>query len=150
MRPTRQDINQRHRESTDTPDIAAKVVGTIKKTTQELAAHSPLIKFLNGTTNYLLDMSYLGIIGDEYSHAITGKGANKLIKGDMLKSASISKEQWEGIQALIRENVTRGEDGKFTFKDKRKLANDPRAMDLWRLADKVADETMLRPHKVSL
>ena len=150
IRPARQDIIQRLRESTDTPDVAAKVVGTIKYTTQELAARSPLTKFLNGTSNYLLDMARQGVMGDVVTHAITGKGANKWIKGDMLKSASISKEQWEGIQSLIRENVTRGEDGKFTFKDKRKLANDPRAMDLWRLADKVADETMLRPHKVSL
>ena len=150
IRPTRQDIIQRLRESTDTPDVAAKVVGSIKHTTQELAARSPLTKFLNGTSNYLLDMARQGVMGDVVTHAITGKGANKWIKGDMLKSASISKEQWEGIQSLIRENVTRGEDGKFTFKDKRKLANDPRAMDLWRLADKVADETMLRPHKVSL
>ena len=150
IRPTRQDIIQRLRESTDTPDVAAKVVGSIKHTTQELAARSPLTKFLNGTSNYLLDMARQGVMGDVVTHAITGKGANKWIKGDMLKSASISKEQWEGIQALIRENVTRGEDGKFTFKDKRKMANDPRAMDLWRLADKVADETMLRPHKVSL
>lgn len=150
IRPTRQDIIQRLRESTDTPDVAAKVVGSIKHTTQELAAHSPFTKFLNGTSNYLLDMARQGVMGDVVTHAITGKGANKWIKGDMLKSASISKEQWEGIQSLIRENVTRGEDGKFTFKDKRKMANDPRAMDLWRLADKVADETMLRPHKVSL
>ncbi|WVW36876.1 internal virion protein with endolysin domain [Escherichia phage P151] len=150
IRPTRQDIIQRLRESTDTPDVAAKVVGSIKHTTQELAARSPLTKFLNGTSNYLLDMARQGVMGDVVTHAITGKGANKWIKGDMLKSASISKEQWEGIQALIRENVTRGEDGKFTFKDKKALANDPRAMDLWRLADKVADETMLRPHKVSL
>ena len=150
IRPSRQDIIQRLRESTDTPDVAAKVVGSIKHTTQELAARSPLTKFLNGTSNYLLDMARQGVMGDVVTHAITGKGANKWIKGDMLKSASISKEQWEGIQSLIRENVTRGEDGKFTFKDKRKLANDPRAMDLWRLADKVADETMLRPHKVSL
>lgn len=150
IRPTRQDIIQRLRESTDTPDVAAKVVGTVKHTTQELAARSPFTKFLNGTYNYILDMARQGVMGDVVTHAITGKGANKWIKGDMLKSASISKEQWEGIQALIRENVTRGEDGKFTFKDKRKLANDPRAMDLWRLADKVADETMLRPHKVSL
>ncbi|AJF40439.1 internal virion protein with endolysin domain [Escherichia phage P483] len=150
IRPTRQDIIQRLRESTDTPDVAAKVVGTIKHTTQELAARSPLTKFLNGTSNYLLDMARQGVMGDVVTHAITGKGANKWIKGDMLKSASISKEQWEGIQSLIRENVTRGEDGKFTFKDKKALANDPRAMDLWRLADKVADETMLRPHKVSL
>lgn len=150
IRPTRQDIIQRLRESTDAPDVAAKVVGSVKHTTQELAARSPLTKFLNGTSNYLLDMARQGVMGDVVTHAITGKGANKWIKGDMLKSASISKEQWEGIQSLIRENVTRGEDGKFTFKDKKALANDPRAMDLWRLADKVADETMLRPHKVSL
>ncbi|UEW68689.1 internal virion protein D [Enterobacter phage vB_SEqdws-315] len=150
IRPSRQDIIQRLRESTDTPDVAAKVAGTVKHATQELAARSPFTKFLNGTSNYLLDMARQGVMGDVVTHAITGKGANKWVKGDMLKSASISKEQWEGIQSLIRENVTRGEDGKFTFKDKRKLANDPRAMDLWRLADKVADETMLRPHKVSL
>ncbi len=149
IRPTRQDIIQRLRESTDTPDAGAKVVGTIKHTTQELAARSPLTKFLNGTSNYLLDMARQGMMGDVVTHALTGRGANKWIKKDMLKSASISKEQWEGIQNLIRENVVQGADGKFTFKNKKALANDPRAMDLWRMADKVADETMLRPHKVS-
>ncbi|QQG33614.1 peptidoglycan lytic exotransglycosylase [Pectobacterium phage PcCB251] len=149
IRPTRQDIIQRLRESTDSPPLAAAVVGTIKHSTQELAAQSPLTKFLNGTSNYLLDMARQGMMGDVVSHALTGKGANKWIKKDMLKSASISKEQWEGIQNLIRENVVQGADGKYTFKNKKALANDPRAMDLWRMADKVADETILRPHKVS-
>lgn len=149
IRPTRQDIIQRLRESTEATNTTTNVVGTIKHATQELATRSPLTKFLNGTSNYLLDTARQGMMGDIVSHALTGKGANKWIKKDMLRSASITKEQWDGIQNLIRENVIQGADGKFTFKDKKALANDPRAMDLWRMADRVADETMLRPHKVS-
>src|SRR5690606_37249620 len=35
------------------------------------------------------------------------------------------------------------------LKNPEALAADPRAMDLWRLGDAVADETILRPHKMS-
>ena len=148
IRPRRQDIVQRLRESTDTSEITAQAVGTLKFATGELAARSPWTKVLNGTANALMDAGRQGVLGDVFASALAGK-RSKFGKPAMLNSASISKEQWEGIQNLIRETTTRGENGQFTVKDKAAFAKDPRAMDLWRLADKVTDETMLRPHKVS-
>lgn len=149
IRPSRQDIIQRLRDSTDASNFATNIVGTLKFGTQELAARSPLTKFLNGSANYILDMGRQGVLGDIITHSLTGKGAEKWISEGMLRSASITEKQWEGIQQLIKENVKLGKDGKYTFIDKSKLDKDPRTMDLWRLADKVADETILRPHKVS-
>lgn len=149
IRPRRADIVQRHRESTDTSPLTSNIIGSIKYATGELAARSPWTKMLNGTANYLLDAGRQGFLGDIMADALTGK-ASKFAKPNMLKSASISPEQYKGIQALIRQHATRDANGQFTVKDKRAFAADPRSMDLWRMADKVADETMLRPHKVSL
>ncbi len=148
IRPGREDHVRRLRESTDTNVVAAEVVGTIRFGTQELAARSPWTKMLNGTTNYILDAARQGVLGDVAGAALAGKGS-KFGKANYLKSASISKEQWNGIKQLFRDHATRDAEGKFTIRDKQAFANDPRTMDLWRLADKVADETMLRPHKVS-
>lgn len=148
IRPGREDIIQRMREASDTSAVVANTVGTIKFGTQELSARSPWTKMLNGTANYILDTARQGVLGDVAGAALGGKGS-KFGKENFLKSASVSKEQWEGIQQLFRDHATRDADGKFTIKDKKAFSQDPRSMDLWRLADKVADETMLRPHKLS-
>ncbi|ALA45099.1 internal virion protein with endolysin domain [Enterobacter phage phiEap-1] len=148
VRPGRADIIQRLREASDTSAGVANVVGTIKFGTQELAARSPWTKVLNGTANYILDTARQGVLGDVANAALLGKSA-KFGKDNFLKSASISKEQWAGIQQLFKDHAKVNEDGSFSIIDKKKFSQDPRAMDLWRLADKVADETMLRPHKVS-
>lgn len=149
IRPQRADIVQRLREATDTGPVVANIVGTLKYSTQELAARSPWTKLLNGTTNYLLDAARQGMLGDVISATLTGK-TTRWEKEGFLRGASVTPEQMAGIKALIKEHMVRGEDGKFTVKDKHAFSMDPRAMDLWRLADKVADEAMLRPHKVSL
>lgn len=149
IRPQRADIVQRLREATDTGPVVANIVGTLKYSTQELAARSPWTKLLNGTTNYLLDAARQGMLGDVISATLTGK-TTRWEKEGFLRGASVTTEQMKGIKALIKEHMVRGEDGKFTVKDKHAFSMDPRAMDLWRLADKVADEAMLRPHKVSL
>ncbi|QXV73009.1 5'-3' exonuclease [Edwardsiella phage PVN09] len=149
IRPKRADIVQRLREATDTGPTVSNIVGTLKYTTQELAARSPWTKMLNGTTNYLLDAARQGMLGDVISAALTGK-TTRWEKEGFLRGASVTPEQMAGIKSLINEHMVRGEDGKFTVKDKQAFSMDPRAMDLWRLADKVADEAMLRPHKVSL
>lgn len=148
IRPGRQDIIQRMREASDTTAAMSNIVGTLKYGTQELAARSPWTKLLNGSSNYLMDAARQGLLGEVATGALGGK-VSKFTKDNFLKSASISKEQMAGINQLFRDFATVGEDGKFTIKDKQGFSNDPRAMDLWRLADKVADETMLRPHKVS-
>lgn len=149
IRPKRADIVQRLREATDTGPAVSNIVGTLKYTTQELAARSPWTKMLNGTTNYLLDAARQGMLGDVISATLTGK-TTRWEKEGFLRGASVTPEQMAGIKSLIKEHMVRGEDGKFTVKDKQAFSMDPRAMDLWRLADKVADEAMLRPHKVSL
>lgn len=149
IRPKRADIVQRLREATDTGPTVANIVGTLKYSTQELAARSPWTKLLNGTTNYLLDAARQGMLGDVISATLSGK-TTRWEKEGFLRGASVTPEQMAGIKSLIKEHMVRGEDGKFTVKDKQAFSMDPRAMDLWRLADKVADEAMLRPHKVSL
>lgn len=148
IRPGREDIVQRIREASDTSGAMASVVGTIKFGTQELSARSPWTKMLNGTANYILDTARQGVLGDVAGAALGGKGS-KFGKENFLKAASISPEQWKGIKQLFVDHATRDANGQFTIKDKKAFSQDPRAMDLWRLADKVADETMLRPHKVS-
>lgn len=148
IRPGREDIVQRIREASDTSGAMASVIGTIKFGTQELSARSPWTKMLNGTANYILDTARQGVLGDVAGAALGGKGS-KFGKDNFLKAASISPEQWSGIKQLFVDHATRDANGQFTIKDKKAFSQDPRAMDLWRLADKVADETMLRPHKVS-
>lgn len=148
IRPGREDIVQRIREASDTSGAMASVIGTVKFGTQELSARSPWTKMLNGTANYILDTARQGVLGDVAGAALGGKGS-KFGKENFLKAASISPEQWKGIKQLFVDHATRDANGQFTIKDKKAFSQDPRAMDLWRLADKVADETMLRPHKVS-
>ncbi|WNA09206.1 membrane-bound lytic murein transglycosylase F [Klebsiella phage P79_1] len=148
IRPGREDIVQRIREASDTSGAMASVIGTIKFGTQELSARSPWTKMLNGTANYILDTARQGVLGDVAGAALGGKGS-KFGKENFLKAASISPEQWKDIKQLFVDHATRDANGQFTIKDKKAFSQDPRAMDLWRLADKVADETMLRPHKVS-
>ena len=148
IRPGREYIVQRIREASDTSGAMASVIGTIKFGTQELSARSPWTKMLNGTANYILDTARQGVLGDVAGAALGGKGS-KFGKENFLKAASISPEQWKGIKQLFVDHATRDANGQFTIKDKKAFSQDPRAMDLWRLADKVADETMLRPHKVS-
>lgn len=148
IRPSREDHIRRLRESTDTNAVMANVVGTLRFGTQELAARSPWTVMLNGTTNYIIDAARQGVLGDIASAALSGTGA-KFGKANYLKSASISPEQWNGIKQLFRDHTTRDSNGKFTIKDKRAFTYDPRTMDLWRLADKVAGETIMRPHKIS-
>lgn len=148
IRPGREDIVQRIREASDTSGAMASVIGTIKFGTQELSARSPWTKMLNGTANYILDTARQGVLGDVAGAALGGKGS-KFGRENFLKAASISPEQWKGIKQLFVDHATRDTNGQFTIKDKKAFSQDPRAMDLWRLADKVSDETMLRPHKVS-
>ncbi|UVX29714.1 internal virion protein with endolysin domain protein [Klebsiella phage VLCpiA3a] len=148
IRPGREDIAQRLREASDTSVVMSEAVGTLKYATHELAARSPWTRMLNGTANYLIDAARQGVLGDVAGAALGGK-SSKFGKENFLKSASVSADQWKGIQQLFKDYAVRNEDGSFTIKDKKALSQDPRTMDLWRLADKVADETMLRPHKVS-
>lgn len=147
IRPSKQDVIDRLRSYSDLGRGTATVLGTAKYYSGELAVRSPFTKVLNGTTNYLLDAGRQGFLSDIVEHSLTG--SKRKFDDRWLKTAGISDEQWKGIKSLIRESVTRGPDGKYTIKDKKAFSQDPRAMDLWRMGDTIADETLLRPHKLS-
>ena len=147
IRPSKQDVIDRLRAYSDLGRASSAALGGAKYYTGELAVRSPLTKVLNGTTNYLLDAGRQGLLSDIVEHSLTG--SKRKFDERWLKTASISDDQWKGIKSLIRENVTRGEDGKYTIRDKKEFSQDPRAMDLWRMGDTIADETLLRPHKLS-
>lgn len=147
IRPSKQDVIDRLRSYSDLGRGMATALGTAKYYTGELAVRSPFTKVLNGTTNYLLDAGRQGFLSDIVEHSLTG--SKRKFDDRWLKTAGISDEQWKGIKSLIRESVTRGPDGKYTIKDKKAFSHDPRAMDLWRMGDTIADETLLRPHKLS-
>ena len=147
IRPSKQDVIDRLRSYSDLSRGTATALGTAKYYTGELAVRSPFTKVLNGTTNYLLDAGRQGFLSDIVEHSLTG--SKRKFDDRWLKTAGISDEQWKGIKSLIRESVTRGPDGKYTIKDKKAFSQDPRAMDLWRMGDTIADETLLRPNKLS-
>lgn len=147
IRPSKQDVIDRLRSYSDLGRGTATALGTAKYYTGELVVRSPFTKVLNGTTNYLLDAGRQGFLSDIVEHSLTG--SKRRFDDRWLKTAGISDEQWKGIKSLIRESVTRGPDGKYTIKDKKAFSQDPRAMDLWRMGDTIADETLLRPHKLS-
>lgn len=147
IRPSKQDVIDRLRAYSDLSKPTATALGTAKYYTGELAVRSPFTKVLNGTTNYLLDAGRQGFLSDIVEHSLTG--SKRRFDDRWLKTAGISDEQWKGIKSLIRESVTRGPDGKYTIKDKKAFSQDPRAMDLWRMGDTIADETLLRPYKLS-
>lgn len=147
IRPSKQDVIDRLRAYSSLSKPTATALGSAKYYTGELAARSPFTKVLNGTTNYLLDAGRQGFLSDIVEHSLTG--SKRRFDDRWLKTAGISDEQWNGIKSLIRESVTRGPDGKYTIKDKKAFSQDPRAMDLWRMGDTIADETLLRPHKLS-
>lgn len=147
IRPSKQDVIDRLRSYSSLSKPTATALGSAKYYTGELAVRSPFTKVLNGTTNYLLDAGRQGFLSDIVEHSLTG--SKRKFDDRWLKTAGISDEQWKGIKSLIRESVTRGPDGKYTIKDKKAFSQDPRAMDLWRMGDTIADETLLRPHKLS-
>lgn len=148
LRPQREDIIQRLRETSGTGEVVANIVGTLKYGTQEMAARSPFTKFLNQTSNGILNTARQGVLLDIATHALKA-GKTSFGKENYLKGASITPEQWKGITQLFKDHAEVGTDGKFTIKDKDAFTKDPRSMDLWRIADKFADEVILRPHKVS-
>ena len=147
IRPSKQDVIDRLRAYSSLSKPTATALGSAKYYTGELAVRSPFTKVLNGTTNYLLDAGRQGFLSDIVEHSLTG--SKRKFDDRWLKTAGISDEQWKGIKSLIRESVTRGPNGKYTIKDKKAFSQDPRAMDLWRMGDTIADETLLRPHKLS-
>ncbi|WP_087502337.1 transglycosylase SLT domain-containing protein [Pseudomonas sp. SID14000] len=146
IRPSRADIvdNLRNRTS----GFMATLAGNVKWFTGEAAVRNPFTWLLQESSNLLLDAGRQGMMVDLANQVLNGK-TSSLFTSERLRSASISKEQFQGISDLIREHFTRDSSGKWSLNDREGLAKDVRSMDLWRLGDRVADETILRAHKVS-
>lgn len=147
IRPSRQDIVDRLRERSG--EVASSIVGSTKWATGEAAARSPFTWLLRESGNLLLDAGRQGMLTHLADHTLNGK-ASDLFSPERLRSASVTPEQFEGIQGLIREHFKQDAKGRWKIKNKEALASDVRSMDLWRLGDRYADQVMLRPHKMSL
>lgn len=147
IRPDRQDIVDNLRQNSS--EIGAQVAGSVKATTSWLSAKSPFTWLLRESGNYLMDAGRQGALVDLIDHTLNGK-ATDLFSPERLRSASISPEQFKGIQDLIKAHFKQDrKSGKWRIENPEGLASDVRSMDLYRLGDRVADESMLRPHKMS-
>lgn len=145
IRPRRQDIVDRLRQ-TGSSAFGAEMVGSLKYGSQELAARSPFTKLLTETSNYIIDAGRQGALLD-LVNAAHGAEA-KIFTPDRLRMLSITPQQFGAMKQAIKQHLV--PDGKgFKIKDPAALRADPRTMDIWRLGDKVADESLLRPHKLS-
>lgn len=147
IRPSRQDIVDRLRERSG--EVTSVAAGSFKWATGEAAARSPFTWLLRESGNLLLDAGRQGMLTHLADHTLNGKASN-LFNPERLRSASITPEQFEGIQGLIRAHFKQDAKGRWSIKNKEALASDVRSMDLWRLGDRYADQVMLRPHKMSL
>ena len=147
IRPRRADIVQRLRDQ-GSNGVVAQGVGTFKFLSGEAAARSPFTKLLRGTSNYIMDAGRQGALLDLINHTMSGK-PSKLFNDKKLHAMSITKEQFGAMQQAIKQHMKAGKDGSLEIKDKIAFQQDPRVMDIWRFGDKIADETILRPHKLS-
>ncbi|MFL1495530.1 transglycosylase SLT domain-containing protein [Pseudomonas antarctica] len=150
--PARMDIIERLRQQ-GSNEAVAQTVGSLKWATGAMSRRSPAGYMLPETTNHLLDAGRKGILGDIVRHTLAG-GKNPfdtmlVSESSLLRSASITPAQWDGIKDLISSSMVRDAEGKYSVRDMAAFQSDPRSMHLWRLADRMADEVVIRPHKVS-
>lgn len=147
LRPSALHVKEALRKASGAPDAVVNTVANLKWATGEMSARFPMSKALGGVTNYLVDAARQGFLSD-IIEASFGK-ANRRIKENVLKSASVTPQQYEGVLSLIQEVFERDTNGLLKLSDPEKFRRDPRGMDLWRLADKLgADEAILRPSHV--
>ncbi|WYW04295.1 internal virion protein with endolysin domain [Pseudomonas phage vB_PpuP-Kompost-2] len=147
IRPRRSDIVERLRNQ-GSGKVVANAVGTLKFATGEAAARSPFTKFLTETSNYIMDAGRQGALVDLVNHSLSGK-PSKLFTKERLHAMSITEAQFGNMRNALKEHLVADPKGGFKIRDRSKFQQDPRVMDIWRMGDKVADETVLRPHKLS-
>ncbi|KMT52132.1 transglycosylase SLT domain-containing protein [Pseudomonas fildesensis] len=148
IRPSRMDIVQRMRDQADTNPLLAQVVGTAKYATQELSAWSPFTKFLTESSNYIADAGRSGVLSDLVDHVLAGRKSS-LFTPQRLHGMSISPKQFAEIKAMINKHMVVDAKGRYKIKDRAALQRDPASMTMWRMGDKIANETILRPHTLS-
>ncbi|CCV46288.1 transglycosylase SLT domain-containing protein [Yersinia enterocolitica] len=146
--PKRADIVERLRMGGASNSMATSV-GTLKWATGRMAARFPMSRVMVSTTNHIVRAARIETLGDIAAHVHTGK-ASKMSDG-LRKSAGINEAQWSDIKSFMKEHTVRDSNtGEINFVNKEAMRTDPRSMSLWRLADHVASETILRPDKVSM
>ncbi len=150
IRPKRADIIMRLRDHADASPAVAKAVGTLKWATGEASARWPLTRFLTESSNYIADAGRQGVLKElvDMAHGTPSRMGKKLFDQKRLKSMSLTQDQLDGMLDLVRE-ATVLQNGKAEIVNPGLFQSDPRSMDIWRLGDKIADETILRPHKLS-
>lgn len=150
IRPKRADIIMRLRDHADASPAVAKAVGSLKWATGEASARWPLTRFLTESSNYIADAGRQGVLKElvDMAHGTPTKMGKKLFDQQRLKSMSLTQDQMDGMLDLVRE-ATVLRNGKAEIVNPGLFQSDPRSMDIWRLGDKIADETILRPHKLS-
>lgn len=150
IRPKRADIIMRLRDHADASPAVAKAVGSLKWATGEASARWPLTRFLTESSNYIADAGRQGVLKElvDMAHGTPTKMGKKLFDQQRLKSMSLTQDQLDGMLDLVRE-ATVLRNGKAEIVNPGLFQSDPRSMDIWRLGDKIADETILRPHKLS-
>lgn len=150
IRPKRADIIMRLRDHADASPAVAKAVGTLKWATGEASARWPLTRFLTESSNYIADAGRQGVLKElvDMAHGTPSRMGKKLFDQQRLKSMSLTQDQMDGMLDLVRE-ATVLRNGKAEIVNPGLFQSDPRSMDIWRLGDKIADETILRPHKLS-
>lgn len=150
IRPKRADVVMRLRDHADMSPATAKALGSLKWATGELSARSPFTKFLTESSNYIADAGRQGALKElvDFAHGAPTRMGKKLFNAQRLKSMSLTQDQFEGMLSLVREATT-VRNGKVEITNAQLFQSDPRSMDIWRMGDKIADETILRPHKLS-
>ena len=147
--PKSQDIIDRLRAAGVGAPLA-KVVGYTKAFTSTLAARTPMSQAMVGSTNHIIKAARIEAMTNALRMAHGSKVAKLGLTERLRHSASINKEQWEGILDLLRTHTVQDpKTREFSFKDVESLKRDPRSMDLWRLTDHVASETVMRADKMS-
>lgn len=105
---------------------------------------NPYSRMLNYTQEHLTGMARSGVLADITQEAFGGVKLNKAT----LKNASITPEQHAGILDMLKTHVKQV-DGEFK-PDTAAIVKDPRANDLWRLADYIASDCVMRTGKVGM
>jgi len=147
IRPSALHVKESLRKASGSSSAIVNAVANLKWVTSEMSSRSPWSKVLGQTTNYMVDAARQGFLSDIID-ASFGKTSRR-IKENVLKSSSVTTEQYEGVLGLIQDCFKRDENGLVQLVNKEKFRRDPRSMDLWRLADKLgADEAILRPSHV--
>lgn len=125
---------------------AAKVAAGVRVAGAAVASprFNPYTKFLNGTQELLTGMARGGVLSDITQEAFGGIKINPAA----LKNASVTPEQYRGVLDMLREHV-KVVDGEFK-PDVAAIRRDPRTNDLWRLADYIASDSVMRTGKVGM